>query len=274
MNADIALQARENIKAVADIYSKEMLAELSKREKTIRTALTSIEKNMEKAAFNLYWIYSNKAYKSMGFESITDYALDVFDIGKSTAYGFINLVERFAAHSIDGSIGDRFDDRYKGYSSSKLSLLASLTDEQIEESGINPGMSVRDIKFAVKRKLSDDASDRILERFKKEDTEAEPGSPGPDTQGTMTVKDNELSVPSMPEPESETVDNRISSVLKDDDLCDLNGYERGGVYDFSIHDDERSILKKIKTILKENREKYEDAFFNLVLYHPVRKGEN
>ena len=134
-----------------DVYSTEMLKELDKRSKNIRFAITRMDVDIEKASVNLYWIYSTKAYKAMGHESIIDYALAEFDIAKSTTYNYITLAERFGHCGEDGNLlFDGFDKKYKSYSSSKLNLLAPLTDEEIEDLDIKPEMSVRDIKKKIK----------------------------------------------------------------------------------------------------------------------------
>lgn len=152
-----------------DVYSPEMLKELDKRTKNIRFAITRMDLDVEKASVNLYWIYSTKAYKAMGHESIIDYALAEFDIAKSTTYNYITLAERFGRRGEDDSfLFDGFDEKYKSYSSSKLNLLAPLTDEDIEYLNIKPGMSVRDIKKKIKR--AKDGFEMVYlppERFKK-----------------------------------------------------------------------------------------------------------
>ena len=135
-----------------DVYSPEMLKELDKRTKNIRFAITRMDIDVEKASINLYWIYSTKAYKAMGHESIIDYALAEFDIAKSTTYNYITLVERFGHRDEDGNLlFDGFDEKYKSYSSSKLNLLAPLTDYEIYDLDITSEMSVRDIKKKIKR---------------------------------------------------------------------------------------------------------------------------
>ncbi|MDE7275378.1 MAG: hypothetical protein K2N98_00760 [Lachnospiraceae bacterium] len=222
MTVDTALQAQSDAAYSIEAFSKETLAELDKRERAVRTALNGIDKNMEKVAFNLYWIYSNKAYKAMGCESITDYALDTFDLSKSSTYSFISLVERFAARSENGSITDKFDDKYKGYSSSKLSLLVNLTDEQIEGLDINPAMSVRDIKKRIKETDRGDAvtaPDKKGLSEKPEDVEDIENA-----QGTMKIEGNEISAP-------------VSGAETGTDLSNDNNDDRttGYYIDFVIH---------------------------------------
>lgn len=134
-----------------DVYSPEMLKELDNRSKNIRFAITRMDVDIEKASVNLYWIYSTKAYKAMGHESIIDYALAEFDISKSTTYNYITLAERFGHRDENYNLlFDGFDEKYKSYSSSKLNLLAPFTDEEIEGLDISPKMSVRNIKEKLK----------------------------------------------------------------------------------------------------------------------------
>ncbi|MCM1234552.1 MAG: hypothetical protein NC489_31000 [Ruminococcus flavefaciens] len=136
----------------SDVYSSGMLKELDRRSKNVRFAITRMDIDIEKASVNLHWIYSAKAYKAMGYESIIDYALSEFDIAKSTTYNYITLAERFGRRGGDGEFSfDGFDKKYASYSSSKLNLLAPLTDEEIDGLGISPEMSVRDIKKKIKR---------------------------------------------------------------------------------------------------------------------------
>ena len=50
----IKAELTQNTSACPDIYSKEMLKELDKRVKTVKTALSGIDKNFEKAKNELY----------------------------------------------------------------------------------------------------------------------------------------------------------------------------------------------------------------------------
>lgn len=248
-----------------DAFSSEVVKELQKRVKSIKTALCVIDKNMEKVAFNLYWIYVNGAYRAMGCESITDYALKEFDLCKSSTYSFINIVERFGARSEDNVILDAFDEKYKGYSSSKLSVMIDLSDDDIENLSISPSMSVRDIKKLVKQSVSVEEPAFINNSEKKAVSD---NTAKENAQGEMIVDGSNIS---MPEPvydhENEDDDN------DDADDNEIIGYASDQVYEFSILDDERMIIKEIKAILKQNKTEHEEAFFNLILRYPVRKGE-
>lgn len=133
-----------------EVYSVEMLKELDKHNKAVKSGLSGIDKGFEKVTFNLYWIYETGAYKAMGCDGIADYSQKYFDIGKSSAYSFIQLAERFGKRGEDGHMLEVFDEKYKGFSSSKLSLMLDLSDEEIQTLGITSDMSVRDIKKLVK----------------------------------------------------------------------------------------------------------------------------
>lgn len=137
----------EKVTMSTDVFSKEILTELNKRTKSIKDSINKIDSSFEAIAFNLYWIHAKEAYKAKGADSIAKYASDMFGYEKTTCYSLISIVDRFAKRDENGNYLEEFDPRYKGYSSSKLSLMVGLTDEQIE--GLKPEMSVRDIKKYV-----------------------------------------------------------------------------------------------------------------------------
>lgn len=150
-NAAMNKAKKEEASAVAmstDAFSKEVLTEFHKRVKTIKDSIGKIDTGFEKIAFNLHWINSKQAYKSEGFDSIVKYAESAFGYQKTTCYSLIGVVDRFAKRDEKGCFLESFDDRVKGYSVSKLSLMVNLTDAEIDT--LNPGMSVRDIKTFVR----------------------------------------------------------------------------------------------------------------------------
>ena len=131
-----------------DVFSKEMLTELHKRSKIIKDSIGKIDTSFEKIAFNLYWINAKQAYKAEGFDNIAKYSDETFGYAKTTCYSLMSVVDRFAKRDENGHYMEQLDERYKGFSCSKLSLMVGLTDEQIEH--ISSDMSVRDIKKFVK----------------------------------------------------------------------------------------------------------------------------
>ena len=129
-------------------YQKELVAEFKKRTENIKKTMSGIEKSMETIAFSLYWIYIKQAYKSVGCDTLVQYAGKTFGYSKSTCYNFISIIERFAAKDDKGNMLEQLDPSVKGYSISKLSLMVGLTDEQIKT--LKPEMSARDIAKYVK----------------------------------------------------------------------------------------------------------------------------
>lgn len=131
-------------------YGRESVAAYESRTKEIARSLAGAKDGMEGAACGIYWMYATKAFMTGGFLSVTDYAKQTFDIGKSSCYSFISVVERFGERGEDGKPLDRIADRYREFGLSKLSLLTGLTDESMEALGITPKASVRDIKRRLK----------------------------------------------------------------------------------------------------------------------------
>lgn len=130
-----------------DVYSKEMVTELTKRTKTIKDSIGKIDTSFEKIAFALYWISSNKAYRAKGCDNIVTFAKNEFGYEKTTCYSLLSVVESFAKRE-DGKIIECFRDDVKGYSVSKLSLMVGLSEEDIKN--LSPTMTVKDIKKYVK----------------------------------------------------------------------------------------------------------------------------
>lgn len=131
-----------------DAFSKEILTEFQRRTKAIKASIGKIDSGFESIAFNLHWIKAKQAFKAEGYPTIVEYAAEHFGYQKSTCYSLIDVVDRFAKRDEKGALTESFDERVKGYSVSKLSLMVNLTDAEIDS--LKPSMSVRDIKKFVK----------------------------------------------------------------------------------------------------------------------------
>ena len=131
-----------------DAFSKEILTEFRKRTKAIKNSIGKIDSSFESIAFNLHWINAKQAYKSEGHDTIVEYAAEQFGYQKSTCYSLISVVDRFAKRDEKGAFMEVFEDRVKGFSVSKLSLMINLTDAEIDS--LKPSMSVREIKKFVR----------------------------------------------------------------------------------------------------------------------------
>lgn len=135
-----------------EVYSKEMLTEVSKRSKSIKTELGKVESSFSKIAFNLHWIHENGAYKPLGYKNVYDFAKMEFGIARGTCNNFINVVNRFAKR-VDGKVVEQIEDCYKDFKSSQLILMLDLSDKDIKQ--LDCGMSVRDMKKEIKKMTSD-----------------------------------------------------------------------------------------------------------------------
>ena len=150
-------------------YTKEDYSEFTLRHDKIRMSMRDIDGSMESIAFCLYWIYKKGAYKDVyaGVQTFSQYVKKMFGYSKTTAYAFLSIVERFAARDQDGNILEEIGSRYCHYGFSKLSLMVSLTDLQIDELGLSPTMSVRDIKNRI-RPIIDNSSPSLPDNSSKE----------------------------------------------------------------------------------------------------------
>lgn len=199
--------------AFTNTYTTEMLKDISKHSNAITTALNSIAKNYEKVIFNLYWIYKTKSYISFGYDSIITYASEKFGFKKSSTYDFITLAERFGNDDFTA-----FDAKYKDYEHSKLSLIADKSDIEIESLELKPDMSVKEIKALVKKH---DSSNKSIQD--SVDNESGSDSKKPDSQESLVINDNEVSLP-------ESDDSFSLSILdyeayKPNKFYDLKKYE-------------------------------------------------
>lgn len=143
-----AEKAETTVTMSTDSFSKEVLTEFHRRTKAIKNSIGKIDSSFETIAFNLHWIYTKQAFKAEGYPNIESYCSDTFGYEKSTCYSLIGVVDRFAKRDEKGALMEAFDERVKGYSVSKLSLMCNLTDAEIDS--LKPSMSVRDIKKFVK----------------------------------------------------------------------------------------------------------------------------
>ena len=147
---ETVLEKKEDTAVVmsTDAFSREILTEYYKRTKAIKSSIGKIDSSFESIAFNLHWINAKQAFKSEGFASIVEYAVYHFGYQKSTCYSLIAVVDRFAKRDAKGTLTESLDDRIKGFSVSKLSLMVNLTDAEIAT--LKPSMSVSEIKKFVK----------------------------------------------------------------------------------------------------------------------------
>lgn len=73
VNKEPAVAENEN-----QLYGKEMIAELKKREKVINDSVKRIDDGFVKIAFSLHWIQRNEAFRARGHEDVVAYAKEKF----------------------------------------------------------------------------------------------------------------------------------------------------------------------------------------------------
>lgn len=95
-------------------------------------------------------IRDRELYLEDGYKNIWEFAQDEFGIGKSSASRFMAINDRF---SKDGN-SPILMDQYKDFSSSKLSEMLTLSDEQVEQVTITTTVAeIREMKQPVKEEV-------------------------------------------------------------------------------------------------------------------------
>ena len=130
---------------------------------TIRKEISNVEKSFLKIGHALYMIstiYNSKSFKTIGYKDIYDYAQKEFNIARGTCSDFMNIIEQFAKRDESGNPIPELDEKYKAFSSSKLSVMVSLSDDELEK--VNENMTVRAIKD-LKKKAKAESADTVEE---------------------------------------------------------------------------------------------------------------
>ena len=144
-----------------DVYSADFVKEAAKKKNQIKIEYGKVESSYLKIAFSIHWLHDNSGYKPLGYGSIYDLAKEEFNIARGTTCNFINIVGRFGERDELGNFTGKLAEKYEPFSSSKLSLMLDLTDEEIEQ--FTPDMSVREMKKKIKLLIDD--SEKTTERL-------------------------------------------------------------------------------------------------------------
>lgn len=137
---------------------------LDARTKVIKKEVANIEKAFIRIGYELHEIacvYNATAFKAIGYKDIYDYAHREFNIARGTCSDFINIIEQFGKRDENGKLLPEIDDKYKDFSSSKLSVMISMGDDELKEAKAD--MTVKALK-ALKKSAKEE---------KKADTEPE-----------------------------------------------------------------------------------------------------
>lgn len=168
-------------------FSAKTKIEFGERHDRICESVVSIDNTALKVAFDLHWVNAKQAYIIKNFSTIADYAKFYFGYEKTSCYSLIAVVDRFAKRDKDGNILEEIDPAYSAYTSSKLSLMVNLTDDQITAK-LKPAMSVREIKKIVKTIEDNTLPDHSKDSGNKKEDAGDEKNP-PDQSGTDAGKD-------------------------------------------------------------------------------------
>ena len=142
--------------------------------KLIHTEIENYSKSQLKIAIVLKTVYDKKLYEVQGYKNIYDYANDEFNIARGTVSNWLMIVNNFCTLNEQTGFYN-LDERLKDFSITQLVLLRQLTIKQIEELGITPDLSTRNLKALIKEKLNINA---IATSVKPDtDTSALPDNP-------------------------------------------------------------------------------------------------
>lgn len=143
------------------------LAEIKDIESTYNKLVVELEKEGEKmsksklsVAFKLLKIYDNELYK-VEYGNMYDFAFDRFGMAKASVSESLNVARRFGSYKevVIYSENDetqhkyapqyKLDSAYADFSFTQLYMIRGLLDEEIDDIGITPEMSTRQIKKAI-----------------------------------------------------------------------------------------------------------------------------
>jgi hypothetical protein len=116
----------------------------------IKANLNAATRSFVATGYYLKYIRDKELYIEAGYESIWDFAKAEFGISKSSASRFMAINDRF---SKDGN-SPLLMEQYKDFSSSKLSEMLTMTDDQLEQVSIGTTRAeIREMKQPAKEEI-------------------------------------------------------------------------------------------------------------------------
>lgn len=155
--ADAPKKALPAMNPPEDIITVEDKNEFKHLDNIIYESMNSISKSGYAVAFSIHTIYTKKLYRVDGYKNVYNYALERYGLSRTTCNDFINMVERFG--KISGNEKECITEirpEYELYGNSQLLAMKGYNDAEIKDAKINPSMSVREIKKALKSEKTDD----------------------------------------------------------------------------------------------------------------------
>lgn len=116
------------------------ISNLKQMKVIIRAELESLVDGFISLGYYLKKTRDTEMYKEDGYENIFEFAKAEFNLGRSSVYSYMAINDRF---SIDGN-SPELADEFRGYGSTKLGEMLTLTDEQMQD--ITPDATRNDIR--------------------------------------------------------------------------------------------------------------------------------
>lgn len=146
----------ESEKLLEELEKTEVVEFCRKDHDVYKRLIGQIDKGFKKAsdayvaiACSLWQIYHNEYFRIDNYKSVVDFALDRYEIKKSTTHNYIKVIEKFGEIA-DGKVSS-LKEQYKPFSCSQLINMLTFTPEQLEQ--VKPDWSVREIIDFGKRPL-------------------------------------------------------------------------------------------------------------------------
>lgn len=182
----------EHITPTADDIVVASKDAIKKHLKALDTAVKTLKKGFLEIGFNLLWFRDTLAYQQIDdkeYKNIESFAKDRYDISRSTAYGYIQIAERFGQVNPKTKEIDSLKEEYRDFSPTALMVMCTLDDETIAKCKSN--MKVKDIKALATAKDEDDEEpDGTGDSGSKSDSTDDSGDGEPD--GTDDSGDNDV----------------------------------------------------------------------------------
>jgi hypothetical protein len=141
-------QTKEQLPVEIDLKWYRGVIKLDEVKQYIRANINSASRSFVAIGYYLKYIRDNQLYKDEGYTGISDFAKAEFGISAAQASKFMSINDRFSVERNSPIL----QDRYREFSSSKLSEMLYLTDEQLEQVTVaTTNVEIREIKNPIKQ---------------------------------------------------------------------------------------------------------------------------
>ena len=153
---------------VEAIDLKEQKKEYNRLIGLIKKEYKKVENSSLGIAFALHQIYYKEMYRIDGFKNISECGEELFNLGKTTVNGFINVVEKFGKTDEAGTIlygsEQGIMEQFEKFSWSKLCLLVSVPTEYLDQFDSSmTAKQIRDKKAEIAKLISGNSESQLIE---------------------------------------------------------------------------------------------------------------